>query len=296
MEHLIELGYLVLELPDPDLLTPVLADVVGLVPGDPTPTGAETWRNDRRAQRLVVQPGPANDAVAIGFEAVDVDAFEATLASLRAIGTEVVDGTEAEAAARRAGRLARTTAPWGIDVEIVLGLEDGATPFESSLVPGGFHTEGVGFGHAVFATQDLEAAGRFLIDGLGFGQSDWIETELAPGIPLEVRFYHCNERHHTIALALVPFEVPQRLHHIMFETKERDDVGVAFDRVWATDLAIPNGLGRHDNDGMFSFYFQTPSGFQIEVGYGATVITEGWDQNRPYDAISSWGHQPLRQA
>lgn len=296
MEHQIELGYLVLELPDPDVLTSSLADVVGLVPGDPTPAGAATWRDDRRAQRLVVRAGPANDAVAIGVEAVDTEAFEATRARLVALGVEVVDGTEAETAARRVDRLARTAAPWGIDVELVLGLEDATTPFESALVPGGFHTDGVGFGHAVFATQDLEAAGRFLIDGLGFAQSDWLVTELAPGIDLEVRFYHCNERHHTVALALVPFEVPQRLHHIMFETKERDDVGAAFDRVWATDLAIPNGLGRHDNDGMFSFYFQTPAGFQIEVGYGARVITDGWDQNRPYDAISSWGHQPLRQA
>ena len=44
----------------------------------------------------------------------------------------------------------------------------------------------------------------------------------------------------------------------MFETNDRDDVGAAFDRAWATDLPIPNGLGRHDNDGMFSFYVQTP--------------------------------------
>jgi 2,3-dihydroxybiphenyl 1,2-dioxygenase len=297
MQHQIDLAYLVLELPDPGLLTPVFGDLVGLTPAEPTPGSTGTaWRNDRRAQRVVVTPGPANDAVVIGFEAVDADAFDATLARLRGIGAEVVDGTDAETADRRADRLARTTAPWGIGVEIVLGLADATAPFASKLMPGGFLTEDVGFGHAVFATQDLEAAGRFLVEGLGFGQSDWIETELAPGIPLEVRFYHCNERHHTIALALVPFEVPQRLHHIMFETKERDDVGAAFDRVWATDLAIPNGLGRHDNDGMFSFYFQTPSGFQIEVGYGARVIHDGWDQNHAYDAISSWGHQPLRQA
>ena len=294
MEHQIELGYLILELPDPDALTPSLGQVVGLVPGEVTPTGAATWRDDRRAQRLVVQAGPANDAVAIGLEAVDATAFEAIRGRLAAVGADVIDGTDDEAAARRVDRLARTTAPWGIDVELVLGLEDAATPFESPLMPGGFHTEGVGFGHAVFATQDLDAAGRFLIDGLGFGQSDWLETELAPGIDLEVRFFHCNERHHTIALALVPFVVPQLLHHVMFETNVRDDVGAAFDRVWATDLNIPNGLGRHDNDGMFSFYFQTPAGFQIEVGYGARVITEDWDENRRYDAISSWGHQPLR--
>ena len=69
-----------------------------------------------------------------------------------------------------------------------------------------------------------------------------------------------------------------------------------YDRLWATDLGIPNGLGRHDNDGMFSFYLQTPAGFQVEVGHVARVIDEGWDDDRAYSAISAWGHQPLRQA
>jgi 2,3-dihydroxybiphenyl 1,2-dioxygenase len=293
MQHQIELGYLVLEVPDPHSLDAVFSDAVGLLRHD-TPAGV-AWRNDDRSQRLAVTTGPANDATVIGFEAVDAAAFDATVARLRDIGCDVVDGTDAAAAERRVGRLAQTMAPWGIDVEIVLGMERADSPFDSALMPGGFHTDGVGFGHAVFATQDMEASSRFLIDGLGFGQSDWIETELAPDIPLEVRFFHCNERHHTIALALVPFEIPQRLHHIMFETNERDDVGRAFDRAWDMDLPIPNGLGRHDNDGMFSFYLQTPAGFQIEIGYGARVITEGWAENRAYDAISSWGHQPLRQ-
>ena len=49
----------------------------------------------------------------------------------------------------------------------------------------------------------------FLTDGLGFEQSDWLETEIAPGITLEVRFFHCNARHHTVALARAPFELPQ---------------------------------------------------------------------------------------
>ena len=276
------------------MLGPVFSDVIGLTRCD-APNGVG-WRNDDRAQRVVVTTGPANDATVAGFEAVDAAAFDATVARLRGAGYEVVDGTEEQAAERRVGRLARTTAPWGLEIEIALGMERTDAPVRSELVPGGFHTEGVGFGHAVFATQDLEAATRFLVEGLGFGQSDWIETELAPGFPIEVRFFHCNERHHTIALALVPFEVPQRLHHIMFETNERDDVGTAFDRAWAAELPIPHGLGRHDNDGMFSFYLQTPVGFQVEIGYGARVITDGWAENRAYDSISSWGHQPLRQA
>ena len=293
MEHQMELGYLVLEVPDPDTLAPVFANVVGLVPGEPTVSGVDTWRNDQRANRLFVQSGPANDAIAMGVEAVDPGAFDAVIARLQRIGADVADG---DASKRRVQHLVRATAPWGIDVEVVLQPADASSPFTSALVPGGFLTDGVGFGHAVFATTAFEESHVFLTEGLGFAQSDWLETELAPGIDLEVRFYHCNHRHHTIALARAPFDLPQRLHHIMFELNERDDVGSAFDRAWATDLAIPNGLGRHDNDGMFSFYLQTPAGFQIEVGYGARVITDGWNDNRRYDQISAWGHQPLRSA
>jgi 2,3-dihydroxybiphenyl 1,2-dioxygenase len=295
MDHQIELGYLVLELPDPDTVTPVLADVIGLVPGDPA-GDARTWRDDDRAQRVVVQQGPANDAVAVGFEAVDAAAFDATVARLRGIGVDVVEGSDDDLKARRVERLARAAAPWGGDVEVVLGLAPAATPFRSDLVPGGFLTEGVGFGHVVFGTTAFDESVRFVTDGLGLAQSDWLETELAPGIELEVRFFHCNARHHTVALAKAPFELPQRLHHVMFEAKSRDDVGAAFDRAWDAGLPIPNGLGRHDNDGMFSFYLQTPAGFQIEFGHGARVVGADWDDNRKYDRISAWGHQPLRPA
>lgn len=286
MNHQIELGYVVIELPDPTVLSPVLADVVGLVPGD----AANTWRNDGRARRVVLEQGDANDLVALGIEAVDDAAFDALVERLGA--------TDEPAAAtnRRVARLARITAPWGGDIEVVLGLAEAATPFASDLVPDGFLTNGVGFGHVVIATLAFDESVAFLTDGLGFEQSDWLELELAPGINLEVRFFHCNERHHTVALARAPFELPQKLHHVMFEMNSRDDVGAAFDRLWATDLGIPSGLGRHDNDGMFSFYLQTPAGFQIEVGTGARVITEDWNDNRQYDSMSAWGHQPLRQA
>src|SRR3546814_11993521 len=81
----------------------------------------------------------------------------------------------------------------------------------------------------------------FLTDGLGFTQSDWLETEIAPGIDLEVRFFHCHRRHHTIALARAPFELPQRLHHILFALNEHDDVGAAFDRAWYAEPQSSNG-------------------------------------------------------
>jgi 2,3-dihydroxybiphenyl 1,2-dioxygenase len=292
--HHLELSHLVLQLPDPDTVTPVLRDVVGLLPGTPTSTGGRTWRNDDHARRVIVEAGPANDAVVLGFEAVDAGAYEAVLGSLGSIDADVVEDPAA-ATARQVGRLARTPTPWGGHVEIVLDAER-AEPFASPLVPGGFLTQDVGLGHVVIATTAYDESVRFLVEGLGFTQSDWLEMELAPGIELLVRFFHCNARHHTVALARAPFELPQRLHHVMFETNERDDVGAAFDRAWEAGLPIPNGLGRHDNDGMFSFYLQTPAGFQIEIGHGARTVGDDWDDDRRYDRISAWGHQPLRSA
>src|SRR5262245_48819870 len=111
MDRQIGLGYLVLEIPEPETLSPVLADVIGLIPGEPA-DGALTWRDDVRAQRIVVQAGPTNDAVAVGFEAIDAAAFDATVERLRALGAEVVDSSDHDLAIRRVARLARTTAPW----------------------------------------------------------------------------------------------------------------------------------------------------------------------------------------
>jgi biphenyl-2,3-diol 1,2-dioxygenase len=255
-----------------------------------------TWRNDDKAHRVIVEPGPANDGAFVGFDAGDDAALDALVARLDAAGFHAVVGSADERAARRVTRLVRTMAPWGITVELTFGLEDAATPYTSSLMPGGFLTRGVGFGHVVFATTAFDESHAFVTDGLGMAQSDWLEMEIAEGIELEVRFYHCNPRHHTLALARAPFDLPQKLHHLMVETNRRDDVGAAFDRAWTSGLPIPNGLGLHDNDRMFSFYITSPAGFMVEVGHGARTITDGWDDNRRYDRISAWGHQPLRQS
>jgi biphenyl-2,3-diol 1,2-dioxygenase len=296
MRHDIELAYLGIEVPEPATLSEFFGEVVGLTTGEPADGRALTWRNDDKAHRLIVQPGPANDAAFIGFEATDENAFDAVAGRLQAADYQLSDGTDEDLKSRRVDRLVRTMAPWGVRVELVLGLAQATTTYSSRLVPGGFLTKGVGFGHTVFVTTAFDDSHTFVVDGLGFEQSDWVVFEIAEGIELEVRFYHCNPRHHTVALARAPFELPQTLHHVMFETKHPDDVGSAFDRAWATDLAIPNGLGRHDNDRMFSFYVASPAGFMIEVGHGARVVTDDWDDNRRYDRTSIWGHQPLRQA
>lgn len=286
-----EVAYAVVEVADTDALGTFLADVIGLAAGPDTADGAKTWTNDRAAHRIIATGGPSNDLVALGVE-IDADSFDAAVAQLQTAGFDTSELPEL-ATLRRVERLARTDAPWGSPVELVAGLTRATDEPELPLMPGGFLTKGQGFGHAVIGTMAFDESIRFLTEGLGMAQSDWMETEIAPGIPLEVQFFHCNPRHHSIALARAPFELPQRLHHLMVEAKTDDEVGAAFDRAYDAGLSIPNGLGRHDNDRMFSFYVQSPAGFLVEVGTGGRPITQPWTESRRYDRMSEWGHQPV---
>jgi 2,3-dihydroxybiphenyl 1,2-dioxygenase len=293
MEH-IELAYLAVEVADVAGIEAVLRDVAGLMPGEPLPGAASTWRDDDRAHRVVLVEGPADDVAHVGFSVADADALEIVAARLAALGAPVERGGDAACAARRVDGLVRTTAPWGTPVEVVHGLAAAATPFASALMPGGFKTGALGFGHCVFAAgpgDELAAADRFVTDGLGLRRTDWLDVPLGPDVTLDVRFYHGNPRHHSLALAGVP--APKQLHHVMVETNAFDDVGAAFDRAFAAGIPIANGLGKHDNDRMFSFYVATPAGFQVEVGHGAREVGPDWNEDRAYDRISLWGHQPV---
>lgn len=288
----IELAYVGVEVSDTDALAQFLGGIAGLIPGDDL-DHANTWRDDDKAYRVLVTEGQADDVTVVGFEAASEASAGAIVDRLRALGYNVEDGSDTDCESRRVASLWRTMAPWGVPVEIVHGLERASTPFVSELVPDGFKTDGVGFGHMVFPVTDLEVAHRFVTEGLGMRQTDWLELPLAPGVALTARFYHCNPRHHTFALVGVPEPAPKRLHHIMFETNSLDAVGAAFDRAYGLGVPIASGLGKHDNDQMFSFYVETPAGFQIEVGHGAREVGPDWDENRAYDRISRWGHQPL---
>jgi 2,3-dihydroxybiphenyl 1,2-dioxygenase len=293
MEHRLEFAYIGFEVADVDALRALFTDVVGLVPGDGSAGGAATFRSDDRAARVFVEEGPKDDCSVLGFVATDETAFDEVTARLAAVGYPLDIATDAEAAVRGVGRLRYGASPWPLRFELALGLEASTSPFDSPLVAGGFQTDGVGVGHTALAVLDYADSERFLIDGLGMAQSDWIETELMEGVPLEVRFYHCNERHHSIALAKVPFDLGKALHHFQVETNERDDVGLAFDRAWDGGLSFANGIGVHDNEGAFSFYVTSRAGFLVEVGHGTKKVTTPWEGNRRYDRISRWGHQPI---
>jgi 2,3-dihydroxybiphenyl 1,2-dioxygenase len=291
----IELAYLGVEVADMAGFVAVVEGVAGLVPGAPT-GGARTWRNDDRVHRVLATEGPADDATVLGFQVESAADVAAVSARLQSLGFPTEAGSAADCAARKVDVMAKTTSPWGVPVEIVLGLAAAETPFHSDRVPGGFKTAGMGFGHSVFMVPDAEAAQRFVVDALGMRQTDWLDLTIAPGVVMSGRFYHGNPRHHTLALICPPGPpAPKKMHHFMVEAQNIDDVGAAFDRALAAGHPIPNGLGKHDNDKMFSFYTATPAGFQIEVGHGAREVGPDWNENRAYDSISMWGHQPVNR-
>jgi 2,3-dihydroxybiphenyl 1,2-dioxygenase len=163
------------------------------------------------------------------------------------------------------------------------------TPFVSPAGVGAFVTGDQGLGHVVISTRDVGAARRFYRDLLGFRLSDTIRMSPAPNFSFDMEFFHCNPRHHT--LAIIPVPMPRRLHHFMIQTPTLDAVGFALERAEAAGTPITATLGRHTNDRMVSFYARTPAGFEVEYGFGAIEVDAAtWRVGR-HDKPSSWGHK-----
>lgn len=295
-----ELAYIGLESKDLAGLANYLEQHIGLVPGQPTPQGRMSWRLDGKCHRLWAQAGARSDAICLGFEVANGRAWTDALARLQALGCAPIEASAAECQERRVQHMVHVSAPWGVRVELVRGLAEADTPFQSPRYPGGFVTQGQGFGHAVFQlphAQAYAAARRFVIEGLGMALSDWLRLP-TPGGDLQVSFLHCNPRHHTLALACVPEGTPPpaapvpTLHHINFEVASVSTVGQAYEHALCARVPMANTLGQHANDEMVSFYTVSPDGWCVEIGATGRVVGPDWDDRREYDRISQWGHQP----
>lgn len=278
------LGYIGIEASDLDAWRRYGNDFLGLM--DVSTSADELrFRVDARSWRVAVHAGPADDLAYAGFEVAGASALADTIAHLATLGTTAT--LDPELAQRRGvSGLARCVDPAGVAVELYYGAtERFEVPLRSPVGVSGFVAGDQGVGHIVLFVPDIAAALRFYVDGLGFRISDTIA--MAGPRPLELTFLHCNPRHHT--LALVPAPLPKRLNHFMLQVASLEDVGQALDRAAAQNVAISSTLGRHTNDHMVSFYARTPSGFDVEYGFGARTITDNWTVSR-HEATSTWGH------
>jgi hypothetical protein len=58
-------------------------------------------------------------------------------------------------------------------------------------------------------------------------------------------------------------------------------------------VRIKRVLGRHSNDRMVSFYAQTPSGFDVEYGWGGRLIDDATWTVTEIEHGTLWGHRPI---
>jgi 2,3-dihydroxybiphenyl 1,2-dioxygenase len=281
------LGYLGLRVKDPTAFGDYVTAVIGLMPGE----AADRYRLDDLAWRLAVEPGDADDLAYVGFEVAGPAELEAVRARLAEGGVAVGNGDPDLLAQRQVLGLVTCQDPDGLAVEIFYGptLRTEA-PFASPAGVADFVTGDQGLGHIVLSTKDMAAARRFYQDLLGFRLSDIIH--MGPPAPggFDMEFFHCNPRHHT--LALVPIPMPKRLHHFMVQVATLDAVGFALERATMAGAPITAGLGRHTNDQMVSFYSRTPAGFEVEFGQGAIEVDDATWRVARHDKPSSWGHKP----
>ncbi|MER5430111.1 VOC family protein [Streptomyces sp. NPDC002588] len=282
------LGYLRVESPDAKEWATFGPEVLGLAVSEDLAGRPDTvtLTNDDRPGRLQVIEGPRNRVQCVGWELPTAGDLEDAVASLERAGVAVERGTEEECRAARVRRLVRFTDPAGFTHELFYGQLVVPGSFRPGRGTTGFVTRGQGLGHIVLVVPDLAESLDFFCTVLGFRVSD--EIDFAGNTLV---FLHVNPRHHSLAIMGVPGM--RGMHHLMLQVDDVDDVGMAHDLCLDRDIPLAMTLGRHTNDRMLSFYVRTPSGFEIEYGWGAETVDDSdeWVVTH-MQSTSIWGHRP----
>jgi len=288
------LGYLTLETRDLDRWRELAVDVLGMVVGDGPDPDALYLRLDDRPARLVLLPGETDRLVSVGWEVPTAEALRDAVRRLEDAGAPVKHGSGEEADLRRVQEVAFTADPAGTPIELFHGSalvhDPLVTPFGARFVTGD-----QGMGHVVLPTKDPQASYDFYTQVLGFRSRGAmrVPAQMVPkGDPdgrYYVRFLSTNPRHHTLALG--PWWQPNGIIHFMVEVSELDDVGRALDRLHKHRFHLSSTLGRHTNDHMVSFYVQSPTMCDVELGCFGRRIDDAAYSAEDITADSFWGHR-----
>ncbi len=255
--------------------------LLGLQLAEQTPTSL-TFRMDAAAWRLFVREGQAEGGEFFGWEVRDAAALEAIGARLAARGFPVSTLPREVCEQRGVAGAIVSVDPEGNRLELFHGQRIADTAFVPGRPISGFRTGELGMGHLALNVGRVEDLLPYYRDALGFRLSDYALR------PFKAYFFHCNARHHSLAL----IENGQRgIHHLMVEVGELDDLGQGYDLAQLEPGRVATTLGRHSNDHMTSFYVRSPSGFLVEYGWGGRSIDpESWQPVELRMGPSLWGH------
>ncbi len=283
MASVTQLGYVGISASNVEEWEHFATEILGLQSNGIDADGKLTLRMDEYSQRFIISPTGKDDVEFVGFQVTDEPALDEIAEQLRQAGVEVTLGTSDEAKARRVEGFIKFEDPDGTPTEVYYGPPISFDrPFNSPKAVSGFVTGDQGLGHVVYHVENLDRAVKFYRDVLGMKISDFIRN---------LAFFHCNPRHHS--LALIEGKAPKKLNHFMLQTQSMNDVGATYDLVQDLEMDITRGLGRHTNDHMTSFYVKTPSGFDVEYGWGARTVDDATWQVQRHEKGSIWGHRPV---
>ena len=268
-------------------------DILGMQVGSRTGTSL-ALRMDEYRQRIFLEENPIDDLLVAGWE-FDTDAeLEEFVSDVRNRGVDVRAMTPEVLALRNVEKAFICDDPNGFCHEFFFGPD--VVPltqkFRSKVLMGAFQTGSLGVGHILPLAKNGPETVRFYREVLKLRISDYIRQEMQPGVVVDATFFHTKTgRHHSIATAQGPVPLPKILNHLMVQVENMNDVGLAYDRSVKAGLHIAAELGHHPNDGMFSFYVRTPSGFNIEFGWGGIAIDDSKWKVTNYTQMSDWGHK-----
>ncbi len=277
-----QLGYLGLSVSDIDAWETFATEVLGLQVSGKGSDGTLYLRMDEYRHRFLVHPTGKDDLDYVGWQVTNEQELVEMADRLKKAGISVAEGDREEAKSRKVEGLIKFQDPNGVASEVFFGPPISFdNPFNSPRPISRFVTGDLGLGHIVLFVDDLNESVNFYRDILGMRISDYIR---------QLAFFHCNPRHHTLALAAA--QAPKRLNHFMLQLDSINDVGATYDLCQDQGIGIVRGLGRHTNDHMVSFYLRTPSGFDVEWGWGAREVDDATWQVARHETGSIWGHRP----
>jgi len=282
--NVVALGYIGFAAIRPADWEPFAEDILGTPVACDPETGVRYLRMDDRHHRIAIVPGESDELAYLGWEVASERHLTQATAALEQAGVEYRPGTPEECRARRVVALVACQDPAGNQLELFFGsLNEGQPLLRPARPMSGFVTGPLGAGHAVIRVADVQSCVAFYTEVLGFRV-----TDVSPG---RMVFLRCNARHHSIAF--MAGQDRPGLQHFMCEVRSIDDVGTAFDLCQQRAVPIVASLGRHANDEMVSFYMRTPSGFNLEYGWGGRIVDEASWTVSHYGQASIWGHAGL---
>jgi 2,3-dihydroxyethylbenzene 1,2-dioxygenase len=284
MTGVTELGYVRFGVSDLAEWRAFATDLIGLEVSEEE-DGRIYLRSDLWHHRIILEQDGSDDLIGAGLRVAGPVEFNRMQTTLRDAGISFELADEATTRSRRVMALLTLTDPAGNPLEIFHGPQvDSHRPFHPGRgMYGRFCTGQGGMGHLLISCADVEVMLDFY-RLIGMRGSVEYRIPRPDGEPMEIGFVHCNERDHTFAFGL---PCQGHINHLMLEVDNMDDVFMTYELITRSQYPIAITPGKHANDQMFSFYCVSPSGFQIEIGWGGRPATH----QSEYYTGDTYGHQ-----